>query len=244
MIDSFVAIDIETTGLSPIEDQIIEVGALRVREGEVTETLSLLINPQLRLPKRIVELTGITDDMLAGQKTFMELSQQIYDFIGSDPLLGHNIRFDYSFLKYHLAIGGYTIDNKVIDTLAIAKVLHPELLSRSLAHMCEAYGLVNEAAHRAYEDAQVTMKLYFAMCRKIWEDSKKNNQVLLDLTTPAPCYVKLKKQEPITPKQKKYLNGLLKYHKINRELEIDHMTKSQASREIDRIILEYGRIPY
>ncbi len=242
MTDSFVVIDIETTGLSPEENQIIEVGALKVRDGVVTDTLSLLINPKIRLPEKIVELTGITDEMLSNQETFKEQSRRIYDFIGEEPLLGHNIRFDYSFLKYHLANSGYTIDNRVIDTLSIAKGLHPEFSSRSLASMCEAYGLVNEAAHRAYEDAHVTMKLYFAMCNKLKEFVGSKYEELHKLTVPATCYVKIKKQEPITPKQKNYLNDLLKYHKINKALEIDSMTKSQASRAIDQIILNYGRM--
>ncbi len=242
MINSFVAIDIETTGLSPEDNQIIEVGALRVREGVVTETLSLLINPQVRLPLRIVELTGITDEMLAEQKSFKDQSRIIYDFIGQDPLLGHNIRFDYIFLKYHLANSGYTIDNKVIDTLSIARGLHPDFLSRSLASMCEAYDLVNEAAHRAYEDAEVTMKLYFAMCKRMMEGSGGESVNIEKLTNPVTCYYRMKKQEPITPKQKNYLNDLLKYHKINKALDIEKMTKSQASKAIDQIILNYGRM--
>ncbi len=242
MIDTFVAIDIETTGLTPHEHQIIEVGALRVREGKVTDTLSILINPQVSLSERIVELTGITDLMLFNQKGFQEQSSLIYEFIGKDPLLGHNIQFDYSFLKYHLGNSGYTIENKVVDTLSIAKNLHPELASRSLASMCEAYGLINKSAHRAYEDAYVTMELYFAMCKTLLTLPKEKREELMKYTNPVSCYVKIKKQEPITPRQKLYLNDLLKYHKINKAVEIEKMTKSQASKAIDQIILKYGRM--
>ena len=242
MITSFVAIDIETTGLSPEENQIIEVGALRVREGEVVESLSILINPGISLPQKIVELTGITDEMLMGQQSFREHSKTIYEFLGDEPLLGHNIRFDYSFLKYHLGNSGYTINNNVLDTLTIAKGLHPEFLSRSLASMCSAYGLVNKAAHRAFEDARVTMELYLEMCRRIQSTSEEERKALMPLTEPTNCYVKVKKQEPITAKQKIYLNDLLKYHIINKALEIDKMTKSQASKAIDHIILNYGKI--
>lgn len=242
MIRSFVAIDVETTGLRPEANQIIEVGALRVRDGEVTDTLSLLIRPNESLPEKIVELTGITDEMLENQKSFSEQSKIIYDFIGQDPLLGHNIQFDYGFLKYHLANSGYTMDNKIVDTLAIAKRLHPGLPSRSLASMCCAYGLVNKAAHRAYEDARVTMQLYFAMCESIEGLTEEKKREWERFTDPVSCYIKLKKLEPITPKQKNYLNDLLKYHKINKALDIDNMTKSEASRTIDRIILEYGRM--
>ncbi len=242
MITSFVAIDIETTGLSPENNKIIEVGALKIRDGKVVDTLSVLIDPEVSLPYQIVELTGITDSMLSGKETFSEASKNIYEFIKDEPLLGHNIRFDYSFLKHHLANSGYTIDNKLIDTLRIAKGLHPEMASRSLSNMCIKYNLVNEAAHRAYEDARVTMALYFAMCDQIEMLSEGRREEVLPLTDPVSCYFKVKKQEPITQKQKNYLNDLLKYHKINRALEVDNMTKSQASRAIDRIILEYGRI--
>lgn len=242
MITSFVAIDIETTGLSPENHKIIEVGALKVREGEVVDTLSVLINPEVSLPSQITALTGITDSMLIGEEPFSEVSQSIYEFIAEEPLLGHNIRFDYSFLKYHLENGGYTITNKLMDTLRIAKGLHPEMASRSLGSMCARYNLVNEAAHRAYEDARVTMQLYFAMCDQIERLPQGRKEEVWKLTDPVSCHIKFKKQEPITQKQKNYLNDLLKYHKINRALELDNMTKSQASQAIDRIILEYGRM--
>lgn len=242
MISSFVAVDIETTGLSPEQNEIIEVGALRVREGQVTETLSVLIKPQVTLPEKIIEITNITDEMLSGKPNFQEVSKTIFDFLGQDPLLGHNIRFDYSFLKYHLHNCGYTIDNKLLDTLSIAKGLHPELSSRSLASMCREYGLINKAAHRAYEDARATMELYFAMCEKIKKAPTARQREMERFTYPVSCYVKVKKQEPITQRQKNYLNDLVKYHKINRALDIDNMTKSQASQTIDRIILEYGRM--
>lgn len=239
---SFVAVDIETTGLSPEKDQIIEVGALKVREGQVVDTLSLLIKPDIYLPDKIVELTGITDEMLEHESSFSTVSHSIYEFLGNDPLLGHNVRFDYSFLKYHLANSGYNISNNVIDTLRIARVLHPELPSRSLASMCNAYGLVNKAAHRAYEDARVTMDLYMAMCERITSAEDSRIRELLSYTNPVSCSYKVKKQEPMTKMQKIYLNDLLKYHKINRALDMDNMTKSEASKAIDSIILEYGRI--
>ena len=95
MIRDYVALDLETSGLNPSENQIIEIGMAKVCDGEITETYSRLLNPKEKLSQRIVELTGITDEMVAGQPHVSEVIDEIVSFIGELPLLGHNIIFDY-----------------------------------------------------------------------------------------------------------------------------------------------------
>ena len=163
MVESFIAIDVETTGLSPEKYHIIEVGALKVRGGEVVDTFSILVNPGYSLSPTIVNLTGITDEMLAEAKPFSEIVPELKAFLGDDPLLGHNVNFDYRFLKTEFLRAGEKFHHEVIDTLALAKEMHSDLPSRSLENMCRYYGLYNPNAHRAFDDAKVTMELYLAM---------------------------------------------------------------------------------
>ncbi|MDO5522231.1 MAG: 3'-5' exonuclease, partial [bacterium] len=240
MVQSFVAIDVETTGLSPDKYHIIEVGALKVRGGEVVETFSSLINPGYELSSTIVNLTGITDEMLINAKSFKEVAEELREFLGKETLLGHNVSFDYRFLKTEFMRAGFKFDHPVIDTLAIAKQMHSDLKSRSLENLCRHYGLYNPNAHRAFDDAKVTMELYFAMMNG--EKDAQNVSGLDQLANPGSYSYKIKKDSPITPRQKNYLLDLMKYHKIDNVQQVEKLTKREASRMIDQIILEKGRI--
>ena len=99
MTDSYIALDLETTGLSPAEDRILEIGAIRVEGGRILERYETLLNPGIRISPRIQELTGITDEMAAGWKDTRTAVGELAEFCGDLPLLGHNILFDYSFVK-------------------------------------------------------------------------------------------------------------------------------------------------
>ena len=158
--DSFISVDIETTGLSPVKDKIIEIGALKVVEGKVIEEFDILIDPRVELPERIVELTGISQDMLTGRPTIEEVLPKFLEFAKDLPLLGHNIVFDYSFLKTAAAKQKLVFERKGIDTLQIARTLLSDLESKSLEALCQYYGIVNKKHHRAFEDAKATMMLY------------------------------------------------------------------------------------
>ena len=122
-----------------------------------------------------------------------------------------------------------------IDTLKIARVLFPKMEHRSLQSLCCYYQIRQEKAHRAVSDALSAMELYRRMREQFAEAPE-------ELFASKPLIYKAKKQGPITPAQKGYLNDLLKYHKITLELSVDSLTKNEASRMIDRIISEHGRI--
>lgn len=234
---NYVALDIETTGLSPEQDEIIEIGAVRYEDGVPIMEYSSLIKPRSWVSSKITEITGITNTMLENERSCEEVLPEFLEFVGTDDIIGHNVRFDYSFLKVHAYKQKRCFDNKAIDTLYIAKKLHPEFESRSLGAMCMHYGIVNEHAHRAYDDAKACAELYEKMYNKFGDN---NPEVFLA----KPVNYKIKKEENITNRQKFYLNDLVKYHKINLEMPIDSLTKSDASRLIDKIILNYGRISF
>jgi exonuclease, DNA polymerase III, epsilon subunit family len=240
MVNTFVAFDIETTGLRPGLDKIIEIGAVKVIDGGIKETFSRLINPQMALSEKIIQLTGITDNMLADAEDEKVVMSDFYDFLGNNIVLGHNVLFDYSFIKTFFYSNGINFEAQGIDTLYLSRMLHQELESRSLGNMCKHYKINLENAHRAYHDATATCALYFRLAEEFGEASEEIFQA-------KPLYYKVTKMQAITNKQKNYLLDLLKYHKINKqyilgELSVDALTKSQASRMIDSIILNYGRI--
>lgn len=229
-----VAVDVETTGINPEFDRLIEIGAFRPETGEVFRTL---VAPGRPLPERIVELTGITDEMLADAPAEAEAMREFLGFLGEDRiLLGHNVAFDHSFLVQAIRRCGYEeIEFQGIDTLKLSRVLCAELPSKKLETMCEHFGLVNERAHRAFEDATVTWQLY----EKLKEMEKEP-----ELFVPVAMSFQPKKQEPMTKKQRSFLNAILKYHKLEGQYSDEGLTKSEASKLIDKLLLTYGRVPY
>ncbi|SHO48269.1 3'-5' exonuclease [Anaerocolumna xylanovorans] len=234
-ITSFVCFDIETTGLSPEEDYIIEIGAVKVREGKITEYFNELVKPPVALPEKIIELTGITEDMLKEAQNQDKVIPRFVEFAGDDILMGHNIMFDYSFLKVGTSRLGIPFEKQGIDTLKISKGTIPEEESKSLANLCSLYKVVNPSAHRAFHDAKATAVIYAYLCNDFFTEHG-------GLFMPADLNYKVKKSQPITDKQKNYLNHLLKYHKIEYVEQIEGLTRNEASRLIDKIILNKGRI--
>ncbi len=229
-----IAIDVETTGIDPEFDRVIEIGAVKKETGEIFRTL---IQPGRPLPERITELTGITDAMLKDAPSEEDALAALLAFLGEDTvLLGHNVSFDHSFIVQAIRRCGYEVPRfSGVDTLKLSRVLCPELPSRKLSAMCEHFGLTNERAHRAFEDAAVTAELY---------DRLKALEKEPALFEPVPMYYEPKKKEPMTKKQRSFLNAILSYHKLEGQYETEGLTKSEASRLIDKLILAHGRVPY
>lgn len=229
-----IAIDVETTGISPEKERIIEIGAFRPETGEVFRTL---ISPGRPLPERITELTGITDEMLADAPEETEAIKAWLDFMEDDTiLLGHNISFDHSFLVQAIRRCGFREPQFMgIDTLKLSRVLCPELPNKKLETMVAHFGLTNERAHRAFEDARVTVEVY--RCLKALGKEP-------ELFEPVPMFFKAKKTEPMTQKQRSFLNAILKYHQLENKYNTENLSKSEASRLIDKLLLAHGRVPY
>ena len=243
MIDSFICLDLETTGLNPKTDKIIEIGAIRIENGVETGTFETFVNPGRLLEERIVELTGIKDEDLQEAPTITEVLPQFIEFAKNLPLLGHSVLFDFSFIKKAAVNQKLTFEREGVDTLKIARKYLTELPHRSLGYLCEHYGIPHHA-HRALEDVKATIRLH----EILWEQFGKT-ELLTDasenkknsLFTPAKLIYQVKKDSPITKNQKERLYKLIKQHKIEAVYDIDKLTKSEASRYTDRILAEYGR---
>ncbi len=234
MIDSYVCIDLETTGLNPKTDRIIEIGAVKVEKGISIKYYETFVNPGRLLENKIVDLTGITDADLKHAPSISEVLPEILDFIGDDILLGHCILFDYSFLKKAAVNEKRSFEKMGIDTLKIARKYLSELESRSLDYLCGHYG-IEHYAHRALEDAKATCLLHKKIAEQFF--SKENEKDFL----PQKLVYNVKRETPITKAQKERLYKLLTKHKLDTEYDLDQLTRNEASRYADQILAKYGR---
>lgn len=242
MTTSYICVDLETTGLDPKRDDIIEIGAVKVVEGCVEDTFQTLLNPGRILEERITELTGIHDEQLATAPVMEEVLPAFLEFAGEDVLLGHSVLFDYSFLKKAAVNQKRKFERRGIDTLKIARKYLPELESRSLGYLCGYFGIAHHA-HRALDDAQATVKLYDRLVELFSEKEQEACEQTPDksLFIPKPLLYQVKRDTPITIPQREQLYKLIDKHKLMVDYEVEKLTRSEASRQISRILAEYGR---
>jgi ATP-dependent DNA helicase DinG len=162
---TIVALDLETTGLDPARDAIIEVGAIRFKGERVEAEFATLVNPGRKLTPFITRLTGITDAMLANQPRLPEVLPKLAAFVGDAPVVGHNVQFDLSFLQAR-SILRY---NDALDTFDLASVLLPTAGRYNLGSLAKTLGITLPATHRAMDDCRVTMAAYHTLYRKLLE---------------------------------------------------------------------------
>jgi ATP-dependent DNA helicase DinG len=154
--DSIVALDIETTGLDPQKDAIIEIGAVRFNSTRIEDEWSSLINPGRKIPPFITQLTGINDHMVLEAPAIQNILTDLRHFVGESTILGHNVGFDLSFLRNH----GLFRVNDNLDTYEIASVLLPSAGRYNLGALGQALTIPLPASHRALDDARVTCAIF------------------------------------------------------------------------------------
>jgi len=231
----YLCVDLETTGLNPKTDRIIEIGAVKVREGRIVDTFSSFVYPGRKLEERITELTGIRDCDLEGKGSIETVLPCFLEFAEELPLLGHSILFDYSFLKRAAVNQRLSFERRGIDTLKISRKYLAELPSRKLGILCANFGISHQA-HRAFQDAEATHFLYQKLCECFYAKDGSRDMDFL----PMVLSYQVKREGPATPAQKERLNRLLKQHNITPEYEVEWLTKNEASRYIDKIMAAYG----
>ncbi|MCO6453160.1 MAG: DEAD/DEAH box helicase family protein [Caldilineales bacterium] len=156
----YVAVDLETTGFNPDRDAIIELGAVRFRDGEILEEFSQVVNPGRAIPRAIQQLTGISQREADGAPDLSQVASRFRTFIGDAPLVGHNIEFDASFLRSNNL---YRF-NDLIDTWELALIVLQGLPSYKLGRVAEHFGIDLENAHRAFDDALATYRIFAGLC--------------------------------------------------------------------------------
>lgn len=235
MLKNYIVIDLEMTGLDPKRDQILEIGAVKVQQKQVVDTFSCLLHFDGKLSQKVQELTGITGQMAANGEDIERVMPEFLEFMGEDIWVGHNIIFDYSFVKQWMVNHKISFQKYAIDTLKIARKCLPELEKKTLDYLCGYFQISRENSHRALDDALATQRLYEILEQKFAREED-------EIFTPRELQYKAKRQTPATPRQKMYLNELAKYHKINLDVSLEHLSRSDASRLTDKIIQQYGRM--
>ncbi|SCX75776.1 DNA polymerase-3 subunit alpha [Butyrivibrio hungatei] len=157
---TFVVFDIETTGFSPIKNKIIEIGAVKVRNGEILERFSEFINPEVPIPYRITKLTSITDDMVIDAPTREVIIPRFVEFCKDAVLVGHNVGFDISFINQNCKELGIDVDYTTVDTLWLSRYFFPLQAKHTLDAVAKTLGVVLEHHHRAVDDAECTALIF------------------------------------------------------------------------------------
>lgn len=182
---SFTIIDIETTGLSPDYDEIIELSAIKVSNGEIIDTYTSLVQPigyeyeddeypgiifHEFVSDFITELTGITNEMLKEARSIQDVLPEYLNFIGIDVLLGHNVNFDINFLYDNsVRILSKPLPNDFVDTMRLLRRVHPELKHHRLQDFADTYKVSYDGAHRSLSDCNITLSSYLNMVKEIKE---------------------------------------------------------------------------
>jgi predicted DnaQ family exonuclease/DinG family helicase len=179
--DNFVVVDLETTGLDPTENKIIEIGVVRYVNGQEEEKFEQLVNPEVPIPDFITKLTGITDKDVEKSPLINEVFDSLSSFLGNAPIIGHQINFDASFLEYHLR-NKYNdfsnwdkesqrfkyLSNSRMDTLFLSRIFLPFLHRFKLSTVAAYFGIDLERAHRAIDDARATGHIFLELTERVF----------------------------------------------------------------------------
>ena len=211
-LSEFVVVDVETTGLDPAKSEIIEIGAVRYKNGKEEELFSHLVKPREKIPLNISKLTGIYDKDVVDADPISEILPAFSTFAGDLPLVGHNVLFDLNFLEIHAALLADDepyVENRArkqfiyfpddyYDTLELDSILNPVLGSFQLGNVCEHYGITLNKAHRAKHDARATGELFLKLLEQGSGLGQKTIYDMYSLLQPT--------QEPVKFLLKRYLD--------------------------------------
>lgn len=167
-------LDFETTGLSSDYDRVIEVGVVKVKNNKVIDTFQEFINPKMRISSVITNLTGITNDMVKDAENSSSVMTKLHSFIKDELIIAHNASFDSRFFKAEMQRNNLRAENNFLCSLLLSRRIYQELNSHKLSSLCDHLGFINKASHRALEDAEVTHKVFNAICEKIKISSGRN----------------------------------------------------------------------
>ena len=162
----YCVLDLETTGFSYIADRITEIGVIKYKDGNIIDSFECFVNPEIPIPKRVTEITNITNEMVKDAETIDKVLPKLIEFLGDSVLVAHNADFDTSFLKHNFKKYGYEFNYTYIDTLRLAKSIFPEFKKYKLGIIAENLGIVVEVAHRALDDVKTLVEVYKVMVDK------------------------------------------------------------------------------
>lgn len=165
---TYIVFDFETTGLYSYSDEIIEIGAVKLKNGKIIEEFGSFVKPVSKIPPKITELTGIDNEMVSNAPQIDEVINRFLDFIGDSVLVAHNATFDYAFLRAALHKSQHNQDIfTVIDTLSLSRAIFPQLKNHRLNTLCNHTGIVLENHHRAVDDARACAQLFERLLQEL-----------------------------------------------------------------------------
>ena len=230
--DECIVFDIETTGLSAVSCKITEIGAVRIKGGQVLERFNMLVNPGEPIPKNIVELTGITDEMVANEPTIDVVLPKFFAFAGDKLLIAHNAAFDTGFIRQAAENLGLPFTNPYLDTLAMSRYMNPDLKNHKLDTLAKFYNLGDFNHHRACDDAEMLAQIYFCMAANLEEEGISNIGLMNYAKSEKADPLKLKTYHMIILVQnqagmknlyKLVSDGYLKYYRRNPRIPRSHL---------------------
>ena len=161
---NYTVFDLETTGFDPGKDEIVEIGAVRVRNGYIMDQFSSMVRPSRPIPEEVVTITGISDEDVAGAPSIEKILPEFLNFVGSDIVVGHNVKFDIGFIQAVAA----DFNPDFADTMRISRCIFPEEKHHKLANLKEWFG-ISTRAHRAMGDVLATQRAYISLIQLIAE---------------------------------------------------------------------------
>lgn len=167
---TFICFDIETTGLSAARDKITEIGAVKVENGVITDTFSTFANPEMPIPQKITQLTGITDDMVKDAPSQSEAVGAFLEFAGDNVLVAHNAPFDTSFIAKACEDMGREYNYTSIDTIAISRAILTDIKNCKLDTVAKFLRLGDFNHHRATDDAEMLARIFINLCQRLTDD--------------------------------------------------------------------------
>ena len=223
--EEFVVFDIETTGLNSHTNEIIEIGAVKIKAGRIVDRYSQLINPGRPIPYHITEITSITDEQVANEPKIDEVIGKFVDFVGDAVLVAHNAPFDMGFIKRDVKkYLNIDLQSSVIDTLQMARDLFPDLKKYGLGDLNKTLGLALEKHHRAVDDSQATANMFIIFLDKYKE---KGLEYMKDINVGFEVNVKKQSLKNIMVLVKTQ-NGLKNMYKLVSESHIKYFGNKKA----------------
>lgn len=234
--DEMVVFDIETTGLSNRTCKIIEIGAVKIKAGEVISVFDTFVDPEEPISEFITNLTSITDEMVAGAPKEAEAVRAFLDFAGNGMLIAHNASFDVGFIRVAAERCGYDFSNVYLDTVGLSKYVNSELKNHKLDTIAKHYNLEDFHHHRASDDALVLAKIFFEMQRRLTDEGISNFDSLMNIMSEKSDPLKLPMYHMIILAKNK--EGLKNLYKLVSYSYLDYYRKKPR---IPKSVLEQYR---
>ncbi len=242
-----VVFDVETTGLSNRTCKLIEIGAVKIKNGKVIDKMDIFVDPECPIPAEITELTNITDEMVKGAPKEREAISEFLSFVGNDMLVAHNANFDIGFIRVACDRQGFEFKNAYLDTLGLSRYVNPELKNHKLDTLVDYYNLGEFQHHRASDDSEVLSRIFIEMLSRLKKEGVTDFYRAIDAMGADADPIKLKAHHIILfAKNKEGLKNLYKlvsmsyldyYGGFGRARKVPRMPKSVIEQHRDGLII-------